>query len=193
MKKILFIVLNLCISALAFSQNYTFVGNGNWTDAANWQNGQIPPAVLPAGSSILINPAGTGECILNTPQTISAGATFTVAKGKKFTVLGNYLVTSDYPAIVTGAAAKIQTTTATLSASVVSTGGSPVSERGICYSFSPFQPCINKVKQGSGTGNFTIDVASLQSNVTYYYKAYAVNSVGISYGGLQSFTTLAAQ
>jgi len=45
---------------------YTFIGNGNWNNAINWANGNIPPAVLPAGDQIIITPLGNGECVLNT-------------------------------------------------------------------------------------------------------------------------------
>lgn len=61
---------------------YTFTGSGNWTDAANWSYNRVPPTPLPSGSDIVISPQPAGECILNVPQTISAGATFTVTSGK---------------------------------------------------------------------------------------------------------------
>jgi serine protease AprX len=68
---------------------YTFTGNGNWNVAANWEAGIIPPAILPAGSTILINPSAVGECILNTSQEVSAGAYFNVMPGKKIFISGN--------------------------------------------------------------------------------------------------------
>lgn len=68
---------------------YTFTGNGNWNVTANWQGGIIPPAVLPAGSSILINPSADGECILNTSQEVSAGGYFNVMPFKKIYISGN--------------------------------------------------------------------------------------------------------
>lgn len=72
--------------------NFVFTGNGNWNSAANWQNGNIPPNPLPSGSSILINPSGTAECILNVPQTINAGASLRVEPGKRFRVNGNLII-----------------------------------------------------------------------------------------------------
>ena len=66
---------------------YAFTKTGNWDVASNWSNNTRPPAVLPAGSEILVNP--TVECVLNVPQTISAGAKISVAAGKSFRVLGN--------------------------------------------------------------------------------------------------------
>ncbi len=68
------------------SNIYTFIGNGNWSDPANWIYNAIPPAVLPAGSEIFISPQPAGECILNTTQTISPGAKFTVVAGKNIRI-----------------------------------------------------------------------------------------------------------
>jgi hypothetical protein len=68
---------------------YTFTGNGNWTDAANWVNGLIPPATLPYGSEIIIDPAESGECVLNTNQTVAPGGKLTVKQPKKFRIPGN--------------------------------------------------------------------------------------------------------
>ncbi len=61
---------------------YTFTGNGAWNDPANWSNNSIPPATLPAGSTILIDPIAGGECVLTITQHVSSGATFTVKAGK---------------------------------------------------------------------------------------------------------------
>jgi hypothetical protein len=69
---------------------YTFTGDGNWTVSTNWLNNLPPPAILKAGSKIIISPSGT--CILNTSQTISPGATFTVTQDKNFIVPGNLII-----------------------------------------------------------------------------------------------------
>ena len=71
---------------------YTFTGNGQWTNVNNWDGGMIPPAVLPAGSSIIINPVTNGECILNTSQQVLGGGYFTVLPGKRLTMPGNLTI-----------------------------------------------------------------------------------------------------
>jgi len=71
---------------------YVFIGNGNWDDAANWSNNTVPPAVLPDQSEIIIDPVSNGECILNIPQTILAGAKMVVATNKKFRINGNLTI-----------------------------------------------------------------------------------------------------
>lgn len=67
---------------------YSFVGNGNWTDPANWVENAVPPATLPSGYSIYIEPIIGGQCILNTTQTISSGAKINVNPNCKLIVPG---------------------------------------------------------------------------------------------------------
>ena len=74
------------------SLGYTFTGNGNWEIASNWSYNNIPPSVLPAGAEIIIDPAINGECVLNSIQTISAGAKFSVRQNKKFIITGDLLL-----------------------------------------------------------------------------------------------------
>ena len=73
---------------LVSQTTYTFTGNGNWNLAANWSNNTIPPAILPSGSSIVINHTAGGSCQLNISQRISTGATLTVLTGKNLVVQG---------------------------------------------------------------------------------------------------------
>jgi hypothetical protein len=68
---------------------YTFTGNGNYDLATNWAANLIPPAILPAGSTIIINPAGSGICTLNLNQEIEPGGKFEVIAGKKLIIEGN--------------------------------------------------------------------------------------------------------
>ena len=75
---------------------YTFTGNGNWSDPANWAGGLVPPATVPAGVRVVIDPLsdfgddfnGLGEAILDTNVTFLPGATLTVRPGEKLRVNG---------------------------------------------------------------------------------------------------------
>jgi hypothetical protein len=78
--------------ATAQSFTYTFSGNGNWNNAANWACNLIPPATLPAFSSIIIDHAAGGQCLLNVPQNIAKGASFIVKAGKNLLVNGGLLI-----------------------------------------------------------------------------------------------------
>ncbi len=78
--------------ATAQSFTYTFTGNGNWTDAANWADNLLPPATLPVFSSIIINHAINGKCLLNVPQNIATGASFIINTGKNLQINGGLLI-----------------------------------------------------------------------------------------------------
>lgn len=90
MRKIIILLLfaGFMISIKA-QTTFVFNGNGNWSDSANWVNRQVPPAVLPVGDTILINPVGTGVCLLDKHQLIKSGAFFSVAQTKKLNIPGD--------------------------------------------------------------------------------------------------------
>jgi glucose/arabinose dehydrogenase len=68
---------------------YTFTGNGNWTDASNWSNNTIPSTTSPSGSVIIITPTTGGECVVNVPVTISAGMKIRVENSKLLRMSSN--------------------------------------------------------------------------------------------------------
>jgi hypothetical protein len=93
---------------------------------------------------------------------------------------------------VTGAATINSPNSATLNGSINNVGCSPVTVYGIEYS------SISGLANGLGTkvpstnlagGNFSVTLNGLVQGATYYYKAYASNGGGTSYGVEQSFTT----
>jgi hypothetical protein len=81
---------------------------------------------------------------------------------------------------------------AMISYSVTDDGGADVLEHGVCYGTS-HNPTIsgNHVSGGSGTGSFTVELNDLQPGTTYYWRLYATNSVGVSYGEEHTYATVA--
>lgn len=74
---------------------------------------------------------------------------------------------------------------------VLNTGGTPVLQRGVCWSTSP-NPTIalsTKTVDGAGTGSFTSQVSNLNCFTKYYVRSYATNEIGTGYGNEISFTT----
>lgn len=71
---------------------YSFTGNGNWGNAANWSNGVIPPANLTGNAEIIIDPVIGGTCILDIEQRISNSSKLTVKSGKHLSVNGNLII-----------------------------------------------------------------------------------------------------
>ena len=92
------------------------------------------------------------------------------------------------PRVETLSATNITATGATLKGNVTSNGGATVTVRGFMYGTSASNLSQN-VQSGSGTGNYTKALTGLSSGTTYYYKAYATNSIGTAYGDVMSFTT----
>jgi N-acetylneuraminic acid mutarotase len=80
--------------------------------------------------------------------------------------------------------------TVVVSGTVTSDGGSEVSVRGVCWSTDQ-NPTITdySVNSGAGLGSFTASINGLEPNTTYYVRAYARNSEGISYGNEVTFST----
>jgi hypothetical protein len=74
---------------------------------------------------------------------------------------------------------------------VASEGGSPVTERGLCWNTTGNPTISNlKVSDGSGTGVFTnCTLTGLLTNTTYYIRAYATSSVGTGYGAQTNFNS----
>ena len=63
---------------------FTFSGNGNWSNVAQWTNNLKPPSVLPSGFSIVVNPSAGGSCMLDVTQHISPGANLVLIPGATF-------------------------------------------------------------------------------------------------------------
>jgi len=98
------------------------------------------------------------------------------------------------PIVTTGSVTSITYTDATAAGTVTSDGGATVTNRGICWSSStstPTYPASSYATSGSGTGAFTASLTSLTAGTTYYYRAFAVNSVGTGYGSVLTFSTTA--
>lgn len=74
----------------------------------------------------------------------------------------------------------------------ISDGGTPITERGICYSTSstPTTSSSKVVNSLTGTSSFVSALSGLTDNTYYYVRAYAINKKGTSYGNQVVFTTL---
>ena len=96
------------------------------------------------------------------------------------------------PTVVTQEVTDVTTNTAKIIYNIVDDGGAEVTSRGVCWDTIQ-NPTIddNNTNEGVGIGTFTSELIDLASQTTYYVRAYAVNSVGVSYGEEISFVTLA--
>jgi hypothetical protein len=131
----------------------------------------------------------------------SAGDTLYLSNGQSFVAGGTGGGTGALvlPTITTNAVTGITSNSATFGGAISNANGNQIMERGIVYSTSP-NPTLgsNKIVIGNGIGTFdTISALGYQyahllnSNTTYYVRAYAVTENNISaYGNEVSFTTL---
>lgn len=96
------------------------------------------------------------------------------------------------PILSTPTSTSITITTATLGASITSNGGVDITESGIVYGTSasptgnatPTDPLI------SSNSAFSVGVSSLSPQTLYYYRGYAINTVGTGYSADGTFRTL---
>jgi glucose/arabinose dehydrogenase len=71
---------------------YTFTGNGNWTDPTNWSNNTVPPSNSLTGSIIAIRPVVGGQCIVNVPITIAVGTKILIDNNKVLRMNSNLVI-----------------------------------------------------------------------------------------------------
>jgi len=80
-------------------------------------------------------------------------------------------------------------TTATVSANVTSDGGSSITSRGFEYGTSGTYTATSTYS--NGTGAYSVDLTGLSCGITYTYRAYAGNAVGMTRTSGSTFTTSA--
>jgi hypothetical protein len=104
-----------------------------------------------------------------------------------------FTTTNGIITLTSTAASAITSCTAMVGGTIVNVGGAPPSNTGIVYSTSPAPTLANSVLNlYSGAFSFSPTINGLVSNTTYYYKAFATNSIGTFYGNELSFTTTTA-
>ena len=105
----------------------------------------------------------------------------------------SFSTTNGEPTVITGGISNISTTNVTLGGVITGEGDAAITEYGHCWSTSP-DPNINNsqiMSNSNGTTGtiITSNLTSLSVGTIYYYKAYATNWFGTSYGEQNTFTT----
>ncbi|NQX38005.1 hypothetical protein SAMN05421820_10113 [Pedobacter steynii] len=100
--------------------------------------------------------------------------------------------TPTLPTVTTNKPTSILSNSAVSGGFVGSDGGMPVTVRGLCWSTetNPTTAVSTKSVDGAGLSGFTTSIKGLLTGTKYYIRAYATNSLGTSYGNLDSLTTL---
>lgn len=134
----------------------------------------------------------TGILAFLTPGTkyfVKAFATNSVGTGYGNEVIFN-TIPYELANLFTYPAISLNENIATSGGNITSDGGSPITERGVCWSISQ-NPTLadSHTIDGNGIGSFSSDLRCLFDETLYYVRAYAKNSVGTAYGNQQTFTT----
>jgi hypothetical protein len=97
------------------------------------------------------------------------------------------------PVVSTSAISSITTSKASGGGSVSNDGNSAITGSGLCWSKSNTTPTLsdNKAEAAITNSSFSIELTGLESNTTYYVRAYATNAIGTAYGQVISFSTVA--
>lgn len=153
------------------------------------QNPTTSSSKMISGSGI-----GTFNCNLTNLHDGTVYYARAYAVNKKGTSYGEQklFTTNAYalPIVNTSSVSNVTAVNAVVGGNVISDGGAAVIERGICYAQSPLPTIANdKVSCGSGMGEYTYCLSNLTMNTQYYYRAYAQNTKGVSYGDVISFST----
>ncbi len=103
--------------------------------------------------------------------------------------------TQTAPTVTSNAATSITATAATANGNITATGGANATARG--FATSTVSNLTSSVSTTTFTGSFgtgafsaTYSNTNLTGNTTYYFRAYATNPVGTSYGNILNFLTL---
>jgi len=129
---------------------------------------------------------------------LSPGTTYNIrayavnTEGTGYSSQTTFTTLASTPVLVTEVLSQITSSSVKSGGNITSDGGTPITVRGICWS-NKQNPTIsdNLTVDGKGIGSFSSSISGLLPGVTYYFRAYATNSVGTSYGNQVTTTTLA--
>lgn len=138
---------------------------------------------------------GTGSFTSNMTG-LTAGTTYYVRAYATNGISTSYgenvsFVAQGLASITTDAAADILSGSVTLGGNVTNNGGGTITERGVCYGYSPNPTTANyKKTMGTGSGAFSSGVnTQIYGDWKYYARAYAINAAGTVYGNEITFIT----
>ncbi len=104
-----------------------------------------------------------------------------------------YFQTASPPSVETRNATGVSSTEATINASITNDGGLPILERRFDWGTTPngsgWKDWTNNVTVSGNGKDFYYRLTNLTPGTTYYFRAWAKNAAGWSYGNILSFTT----
>ncbi|MFZ4708199.1 MAG: GEVED domain-containing protein, partial [Bacteroidales bacterium] len=106
----------------------------------------------------------------------------------------NILPSIQPPTVTTAITTVSDECTAVSGGDVTDVGGSPVTERGVCWGLlvNPVSTDFHTT-DGTGIGSFVSDITGLIAGATYHVRAYATNTFGTTYGDDLTISTPAPE
>ena len=149
---------------------------------------------IDAGMGGVTNEGSDLGSFTSTLTNLTPGATYYVrayATNSMGTSYGNevsFIAAAAPPTVTTADVSEFLGSKAVAGGNVTLEGGVPVTERGICWG-TEADPTIegNHIVIGSGGGAFADTIKGLTACETYHVRAYAINSLGLSYGEDKEF------
>ncbi|MCX6237368.1 MAG: hypothetical protein NTY07_07405 [Bacteroidia bacterium] len=129
---------------------------------------------------------------------LTPGATYNIkaygtnSVGSGYSSQSTFTTLAIAPVLTTTDLSAVTSTSASSGGNITNDGGSAITARGVCWSTSQ-NPTIadTKTSNGTGTGIFTSAITGLTPGATYYFRAYATNSIGTAYGNQLTTATTA--
>lgn len=155
----------------------------NYGICVSAQNTMIPKVCSWVNGNIL-GPFSLNINNLNPGTTyyVRAYANNAAGEGSSTVVQAFTTLPNSPPTVVATTSSDVLFTSASMFGNVTDDGGSQVLERGFYISdlSTPNTSSTKVTASSTGTGNFSVNVSGLQSGKTYYYRAYARNSINTS-------------
>ena len=140
----------------------------------------------------------TGNAVVGTAPGGGASGGYGSAKSGAVGGAGRIVITYSTgpaaPSVTTTAATSLSSTGATMNGNITGDGGTAITDRGFCYKTASGVLITDNFTTEGGitTGTYSKAVSGLSVNTQYFYKAYAINSVGTTLSSTElSFYTLA--
>ncbi len=208
------IIVEMSVNGGVWTKVDNNVGTGtnfNTVLSTSWYNststaGPIAPAKFSGSASNTIYSSQVNGWITSVTPLIGANGQANVKVRFRFgsDASGNFegvslddieVFSPSVPTVLTGTKTNITTSNATLAGNITNNGGNAITASGVVIGVSPNPTRATAGVTDSttnpvvGSGTFSLNITGLSASTTYYYRAYAVNGLGTSYGADSTFTT----
>ena len=187
-------VSNVTSTAASFSGSVT--GHGGETVSEIGFYYSTDAAVDPS-SSVKVNLTYSSDSFSSSVSGLAVNTKYYVKSyarnsvGTVYSGVISFTTLADVPVVNTVGSSDVTSSSAVLSGKVVTDNGATITERGFVWVQGEGTPTTSSLKLTTTgtTGDFSATIKDLAPNQKYSFRAYAINSVGTSYGETKSFTT----